>query len=167
EEDEYAELRRGETDIQLAADQAPYWKSERERLLPPGQRGSGVEIALLVDNVEVVYRQAQEAQAEIVRPLADYPWHMRQFWVRHPDGYLIRPAQRLLSVNPDVYHRQIASAFRHDNRRIAQELLPIKSTGDNLVLQQDYLGAATVYEALVIEIFDLSHIYYDQAEEDD
>jgi catechol 2,3-dioxygenase-like lactoylglutathione lyase family enzyme len=97
---EYAELSRGETTLQLAADDAPYWKSEPSRLLPPGQRGSGVEIVLVVDNVDAVYRQAQQAGADIVRPLADYSWHMRQFWVRHPDGYLIRPAQRVLSVNP-------------------------------------------------------------------
>src|SRR6266566_9477004 len=97
---EYAELSRGETSLQLAPDHAPYWASERPRLLAPGQRGSGVEIILLVEDVEAVYRQAQQARADIVRPLADYSWHMRQFWVRHPDGYLIRPAQRILSVNP-------------------------------------------------------------------
>ena len=28
---------------------------------------------------------------------------MRQFWVRHPDGYLLRPAQRILSVNPTTW----------------------------------------------------------------
>jgi uncharacterized glyoxalase superfamily protein PhnB len=83
---------------------APYWATERPHLLPPGQRGSGVEIVLLVDNVDAVYRQAQQAQVDIASPLADYPWHMRQFWVRHPDGYLIRPAQRLLSVNDEQYH---------------------------------------------------------------
>ncbi len=108
---EYAELSRGETSLQLAADDAPYWKPERPRLLPPGQRGSGVEIVLLVDNVDAVYRQAQQARADIVRPLANYSWHMRQFWVRHPDGYLIRPAQRTLSVNPTTYRRQVADAF--------------------------------------------------------
>src|SRR6266705_3082839 len=75
--DEYAELSRGETFIQLAADNAPYWEPERARLLPTGQRGSGVEIVLLVDNVDAVYRQAEQAHAEIVRPLADQPWHMR------------------------------------------------------------------------------------------
>lgn len=99
--DEYAELSSGEATIQLAADDAPYWESERSRLLPPGQRGSGVEIVLVVDNVEAVYQQAQQAKADIVRPLAEYPWHMRQFWVRHPDGYLIRPAQRILAVNDE------------------------------------------------------------------
>ena len=97
--DEYAELTNGEASIQLAGDDAQYWESERSRLLPSGQRGSGVEIVLVVDDVEAVYRLAQQAKADIVRPLAEYPWHMRQFWVRHPDGYLIRPAQRILAVN--------------------------------------------------------------------
>ena len=167
EEDEYAELRREETFIQLASDHAPYWESERPRLLPPGQRGSGVEIVLLVDDVDAVYRQAQQAQAEIARPLAEYPWHMRQFWVRHPDGYLIRPAQRLLSVKPDVYLRQISAAFRGEKPKIAQELLPIKNTADGLAQQGDYLGAASIYEMLVTEIFDRSHLYSDEEEEYD
>jgi catechol 2,3-dioxygenase-like lactoylglutathione lyase family enzyme len=168
EEDEYAELARGETTIQLATDSAPYWASERPHLLPPGQRGSGVEIVLLVDNVEAVYRQAQQAGADIARPIADYPWHMRQFWVRHPDGYLIRPAQRILSVNPATYRRQVAEAFEEDTTPIAQKLLPMKKTADNLVEQQDYLGAATIYEALVQEIFKHSHLHIDEeAEYDD
>src|SRR2546421_7352535 len=139
DENEYAELRQGETYIQLASDQAAYWEPERQHLLAPGQRGSGVEIVLVVDNIDTVYRQAQQAQAEIVRPLADYPWHMRQFWVRHPDGYLIRPAQRLLAVNPQIYHWQIADAFR-DEARIAKQLLAIKNTADNFVQQGDYLS---------------------------
>src|SRR6266536_2005255 len=159
---EYAELSRGDTVLQLAADDAPYWEAERSRLLPPGQRGSGVEIILLVEDVDAVYRQAQQARADIVRPLADYPWHMRQFWVRHPDGYLIRPAQRLLSVNPATYRRQVADAFQHETSRISQQLLPVKHTADQLVRQQDFLGAATIYETLVNEIFEESHLYFDE-----
>jgi catechol 2,3-dioxygenase-like lactoylglutathione lyase family enzyme len=164
---EYAELSRGETSIQLAAEDAPYWETERSRLLPPGQRGSGVEIVLLVENVDAVYRQAQEARADIVRPLADYPWHMRQFWVRHPDGYLIRPAQKMLSVNPAAYRRQVADAFRPDTPRITEELLAVKQTADSLVQQRDYLGAATIYETLVTEIFEQSHLYFDEEAEYD
>ena len=167
EENEYAEMCLGETCIQLAADRAPYWEPERKRLLPPGQRGSGVEIILLVDNAEAVYHQAEQAKAEIVRPLADQPWHMRQFWVRHPDGYLIRPAQKLLSINPTIYRRQIADAFRDEKPRVAEGLLAIKQTGDQFVQQGDYLSAATVYETLVMEIFERSNLYYDEEEEYD
>ncbi len=165
ETNEYAELSRGETFIQLAADDAPYWESERSRLLPPGQRGSGVEIVLLVENVDAIYRQAQQANADIVRSLADYPWHMRQFWIRHPDGYLIRPAQRILSVNPATYRHQIADVFRRDTPRITQELLAVKKAADRLAQQQDYLGAATIYETLVMEVFEQSHLYVDEEDE--
>jgi catechol 2,3-dioxygenase-like lactoylglutathione lyase family enzyme len=160
--DDYAELSRGETTIQLGADDAPYWETERSHLLAPGQRGSGVEIVLLVDNVDAVYRQAQQARADIVRPLADYPWHMRQFWVRHPDGYLIRPAQQILSVNPAIYRRQIADAFRDDRPRITEDLITVKQTADRLAAQGDVLGAATIYETLVTEIFEQSHLYFDE-----
>jgi catechol 2,3-dioxygenase-like lactoylglutathione lyase family enzyme len=161
---EYAELVRGETTIQLAADDAPYWKSERPHLLPPGQRGSGVEIVLIVDNVEEAYHRAQRAGADIVRPLASYPWHMRQFWVRHPDGYLIRPAQRILSVNPTTYRRQIAEVFEGDTPHTTQELLTVKEAADQLARQGDTLGAATIYEMLVTGIFEQSHLYYDYDE---
>src|SRR5947209_3082360 len=164
---EYAELSRGETSIQLAAEDAPYWEPERSRLLPPGQRGSGVEIVLLVENVDAVYQQAQQARADIVRPLAEYPWHMRQFWVRHPDGYLIRPAQRILSVNPATYRRQIADAFGRDMSRITQELRAVLQTAQRLGLQKDVLGTATIYETLVTEIFAQSHLYYEEAYYDD
>src|SRR5260370_13131782 len=96
EANEYAELSCGETTIQLAADDAPYWKPERPRLLPPGQRGSGVEIVLLVDDVHPVYRQAQHAGADILRPPTDHPRPIRQCWGRHPHGSPIRPPQPLL-----------------------------------------------------------------------
>src|SRR5207302_1202669 len=118
-------------------------------------------------NVDAVYRQAQQAQADIVRPIDDYPWHMRQFWVRHPDGYLIRPAQQILSVNPATYRRQVADAFRSDTPRITQELLTVKQTADRLAQQGDFLGAATIYETLLTEIFEQSHLYYDEAQYDD
>src|SRR2546423_2199168 len=160
--DEYVELSRGETSIQLATESAPYWAPERERLLPPGQRGSGVEIVLLVENIDTVYHQAQQARADIERPLSDYPWHMRQFWVRHPDGYLIRPAQKILSVNPAIYRRLVADAFQRDTPRITQGLLAVKETAEKLAQQQDYLGAATIYETMMTEIFEQSHLYYDE-----
>src|SRR5207245_9126003 len=133
--DEYVELSRGETSIQLATDSAPYWVPERERLLPPGQRGSGVEIILLVENIDAVYHQAQQAQADIVRELADYPWHMRQFWVRHPDGYLIRPAQKILSVITAVYLLPNDDEIQRNLATITQLLLCVIQTPDIVATQ--------------------------------
>src|SRR5256885_11857972 len=72
EANDYAELARSETFVQLAADTSPYWASERPRLLAPGQRGSGVEIVLLIEDVDAVYQQAREAQADIVPEIANY-----------------------------------------------------------------------------------------------
>jgi uncharacterized glyoxalase superfamily protein PhnB len=91
----YAGLRRGETTILLGTDDGPYWSPEKDRIPPAGSRGGGVEIVLMVDGVDSLYERARSAAATIVRPLQDQPWGMRQFWVRHPDGYLIRPAQRM------------------------------------------------------------------------
>ena len=167
EANEYAELSHGETTIQLAADDVPYWTSEHQRLLPPGQRGSGVEIVLLVENIDAVYKQARRANADIVREIADYPWHMRQCWVRHPDGYLIRPAQQILSVNPAIYHRQIAAACQQTTPRIVEELTKVKKIADTLARLHDFLGAATLYETLIAEIFETSHLYCDEDDCDD
>jgi catechol 2,3-dioxygenase-like lactoylglutathione lyase family enzyme/uncharacterized protein YacL (UPF0231 family) len=167
EANEFAELALGETSILVASDDALYWQSERSRLLPPGQRGSGVEIVLLVENVDVVYAQAQQARADIVREVADHPWHMRQFWVRHPDGYLIRPAQRIVTVDQSAYYQRVAAAFRRDVPRIVDALAEVKQTADRLAQQRDYLGAATIYETLVTEIFEESHLYYNEEEEEE
>ncbi|MBA2288681.1 MAG: VOC family protein [Ktedonobacteraceae bacterium] len=164
ETNEFVELSSGETSILLASDDSPYWASERPRLLPSGQRGSGVEIILLVENVYAVYRQAQQARADILCEPADFPWHLRQFWVRHPDGYLIRPAQKILSVNPATYHHQIATVFQRNVPHIAEELAKVKQEADRLLQQQDYLGAATIYEMLVTEIFEKSHLYAEEEE---
>ena len=38
----------------------------------------------------------------------------------------------------------------------------MKQTADRLAQQRDYLGAATIYETLVTEIFEQSHLYYDE-----
>src|SRR5437763_1239004 len=111
EENTFAELSLGETAVLIAAEDAAHWKFERSRLLPSGQRGSGVEIVLVVEDVDAVYRQAQQARADIASELAEYPWHMKQFWVRHPDGYLIRAAQKILTVDQSDYYRQVSAAF--------------------------------------------------------
>src|SRR5260370_6428218 len=95
--DQYAELSRGETSLQLAPDHAPYWASERARLPTPGQRGSGVEIVLLVDNVDAVYRQARQVHADTAGALAHYARDMRRVRAGPSHAFLIRPAQKIVS----------------------------------------------------------------------
>lgn len=94
QDEHFAGLHRGETSILLGTDTGPYWEPEKPRLSKPGQRGLGVEIMLLVDDIEAIYAQTVKAGTEIVRPLEMWPWNMKQFWARHPEGYFIRPAER-------------------------------------------------------------------------
>ena len=94
-DDHFAGLRRGETTILLGLDSGSYWEPEKSRLPKPGYRGFGVEVVLLVNDIETIYHDAKNKGADIVRPLETWPWNLKQFWVRHPDGYLIRPAERV------------------------------------------------------------------------
>lgn len=91
----FARLQRGETAVSLGTDDGPYWSPERAHIPPVGSRGGGVEIVLLVEGIDALYERAKRAGARIERPLEDQPWQLRQFWVRHPDGYLLRPAERI------------------------------------------------------------------------
>jgi uncharacterized glyoxalase superfamily protein PhnB len=50
---------------------------------------------LVVDDVEACFRRASGAGAEIVKPLADEPWQMREFGVRTIDGHRIMLGQEL------------------------------------------------------------------------
>src|SRR5436853_4355681 len=109
---EYAELSCGENFVQLVTDRAPYWESERPRLLPPGQRGSGIELILFVDDIDAVYAMAKQAQADIVCEPTKTPQRTRQFWVCHPDGYLIRPTQAIIFEDLATTYSQINRAFR-------------------------------------------------------
>jgi len=164
---EYAELSCGETSIQLVTDHAPYWGSERPRLLPPGQRGSGVELILFVDDVDAVYAMAKQAQADIVCELTKTPQHTRQFGVHHPDGYLIRPTQAIIFEDLATAYRQINKAFRHDMPRATDGLRPVKEDADRLAQQGDYIEAAEIYGALIEEIFEQSHLYQDEEYNED
>src|SRR5436305_4411534 len=167
EANEYAEVADGETFVHLATNTSAYWADVGLHLLAPGQRGSGVEIVLLIEDVDAVYQQAREAQADIVREIADYPWRMRQFRVRHPDGYLIRPAQQIVTINTAIFVREISDAFGGKTANIAEALARVKETADGLVQQKDFLEAATIYETLINEIFEHSHLYYEEEEEEE
>jgi len=144
---------------------AGYWVAA---LKHHGFNIEGIEYAHeLVDLVHSVHPQLpvryRDALA-IDRPDNHYDSYLslRQFWVRHPDGYFIRHAQKILSVNPATYRRQVAHTFERDTPRITQELLAVKQTADGLAAQADFLGAATIYETLGTEIFEQSYLYFDE-----
>src|SRR2546421_375807 len=72
----------------------------------------------------------------------------------------------LLASDESAYYRQVSAAFHRDVPLIADALAEVKHTADRLAQQRDYLGAATVYETLVTEIFEESHLYYNEDEEE-
>lgn len=55
-------------------------------------------VSIEVDNVDLVYRRAQERELKIVYPLIDEPWGVRRFFVADPDGTILN----ILSHRPQV-----------------------------------------------------------------
>jgi uncharacterized glyoxalase superfamily protein PhnB len=53
-------------------------------------RGAGVEIVLEVPDVDAAIDRARRAGAQIVEPLQDRPWGLRDFRVSDPDGHYLR-----------------------------------------------------------------------------
>jgi catechol 2,3-dioxygenase-like lactoylglutathione lyase family enzyme len=61
----------------------------------PYPRASGVDIRLMVGDVDAVYARVSGAGAKIVLPLKDQEYGLRDFIVADPDGFRIRFAQRI------------------------------------------------------------------------
>jgi predicted enzyme related to lactoylglutathione lyase len=63
--------------------------------MPPAATGDHSYFAyLVVDHVDVFHERAVAAGAEIMKPLRDEPWRMREFGVRTTDGHRVTIAQR-------------------------------------------------------------------------
>ena len=57
----------------------------------PGERvGKGIEIGLLVEDIEIVYQQVQSAGVDIAEKLKSRPWGARDFCLHDPDGNYLR-----------------------------------------------------------------------------
>ena len=65
-------------------------------------RGTGVEVAFEVDDVDAAYAAAQAAGADIVRPIQDRDWKARDFRIADPDGYFVRFTSPLHAERPTV-----------------------------------------------------------------
>jgi uncharacterized glyoxalase superfamily protein PhnB len=53
-------------------------------------RGSGVDIRIMVEDVDAVYARGKTAGADIVHDIADRNYGLRDFITRDPDGFRIR-----------------------------------------------------------------------------
>lgn len=47
------------------------------------------DISIEVEDVDLVYRKAEEQEVEIVYPITDEPWGVRRFFVKDPNGKVI------------------------------------------------------------------------------
>jgi lactoylglutathione lyase len=65
--------------------------AEHPAYIAPGERpGRGVEIVLMVADVEAVYAQALAAAPPELEPLTPRPWGLTDFRLVDPDGYYLR-----------------------------------------------------------------------------
>lgn len=65
--------------------QHPIFKEYRKEI----PRGIGVEIILMVENIEAFYEKVKDS-ANVVEPLTGRPWGLKDFRARDPFGYYLR-----------------------------------------------------------------------------
>jgi uncharacterized glyoxalase superfamily protein PhnB len=58
--------------------------------------------SVFVDDVDAVHAHAAERGAEIVSPLEEKPWNVREFAVRDPDGNVLRIGTSVPAGSPPV-----------------------------------------------------------------
>lgn len=58
-----------------------------------GQGERGTWISVFVDDVREVHDRCVAAGVDVVHPLTDEPWGIREFHARHPDGHVLRIGQ--------------------------------------------------------------------------
>ncbi len=56
--------------------------------LPPA--GGAIDIRIMVEDVDAVYRRAKEGAVEIVSEIGNRPYGLRDFIIRDPNGFRLR-----------------------------------------------------------------------------
>lgn len=88
--DGYLVLRRGPNILRFWPGSDAIDRHEHFSAFPAStRRGYGVEIVIVVDDLDAVYAAAREF-ATIVGPLRERPWGLRDFRVEDPFGYYLR-----------------------------------------------------------------------------
>lgn len=57
-------------------------------------KGNGVELIIVVDELETVYNRCLDNNYSIEVDIEKYPWDMRGFKIVDPDGYFLRITSR-------------------------------------------------------------------------
>lgn len=102
EEDDYLVMRRGD-----GGDSIAFWGGSRkvldhsyfERFPSDSPRGFGVEIIVVVEDLDSVYRTAIE-RGWVNEPLRDRPWGLRDFRTADPFGFYLRFTEPYLPADP-------------------------------------------------------------------
>ncbi|MCH7810313.1 MAG: VOC family protein [Chloroflexi bacterium] len=58
-------------------------------------RGAGIDIRLMVPDVDAVYERVREAGVEVMNPIGDREYGLRDFIMRDPYGFRLRFASAL------------------------------------------------------------------------
>ena len=54
------------------------------------QRGAGIDVRIMVDDVDAMWRRATDNDVTIVHDIGDRPYGLRDFIIREPDGFRLR-----------------------------------------------------------------------------
>jgi catechol 2,3-dioxygenase-like lactoylglutathione lyase family enzyme len=65
--------------------------------LASGPRGNGLNVRIMVDDVDLLRERAGALRAPIVHEIADRPYGLRDFIVADPNGFLLRFASPISS----------------------------------------------------------------------
>lgn len=74
-------------------DDSVFDQSHFSKFSPDTPRGYGVEIVVMVDDVDALFDSVKET-ADVVEPLRMRPWGKRDFRVTDPFGYYLRFTER-------------------------------------------------------------------------
>lgn len=88
----FAVLARGDAEFMFVHESA---LGPGNRAALPYPRAAGVDIRLMVDDVDAVYASVREHGVNVVLSLDDRPYGLRDFIISDADGYRIRFAHRM------------------------------------------------------------------------
>jgi lactoylglutathione lyase len=93
---DYASLRLGSVVLGIGpVDKLPEEGGYFGREIATLRRGLGVEIVIEVDDVDGCQERVAGSGHQILEPLQERPWGLRDFRISDPDGYYLRITSRL------------------------------------------------------------------------